>query len=98
MLQRGFLFLASLLACALPLVGQTTTSYSNYVHTFRFSPDAKTITGFNGETVLSWDLASRKLIRSQQAKSENATLDDQGRLLSVVGDEKGVRVMDVVAN
>ncbi len=104
MFQKGFLFVGLLLTVAFPLAGQTplietSSEDSSYVAVFQFSPDSKTIVSYTlGGTLLTWDLTSRKLLRSQQAKAEHATFDPQGNLLSVVLDNKGTRLMDVVAN
>jgi len=104
MLKRGFLLSGLLLTVAFLLVGQTTTidthtEHSAYVQMFQFSPDGKTVVCYTTDgTLLSWDLASRKLLRSQQANAVNATFDSQGKLLSIVGGEGGIRLIDVVAN
>lgn len=104
MLQRGFLLFGLLLTVAFLLVGQTTTTdtrteHSDYVQMFQFSADSKTVVSYTTDgTLLSWDLESRKLLRLQQAKAERATFDPHGKLLSIVGDARGIRLFDVVAN
>lgn len=104
MLQRGFLRFGLLVTVAFSLIGQPTTTDtrsrdSTYVIMFQFSPDGKSIITYTFDGTLStWDIASRKLLRSQQAKTEKATFDPQGRLLTFVRDEKGSRLIDVVAN
>ena len=109
MLQRAFLSFGIVLTAAFLLAGQTPTKEAeqtqtsdadhDYVRMFQFSSDGKTIVvqTFDG-TLLWWDLETRKLLRSKQTKSENATFDPQGKLLSIVRDKTGTRVIEVIAN
>lgn len=105
MFLRRFVVLGLMLTSAFLLVGQTSNSEGrSYVQMFQFSPDGKSVVSYTFEgALLSWDLASRKLQRSQQAQADyvgfsNLTFDPQGNLLSIVSAERGISLMDVVRN
>jgi WD40 repeat protein len=98
---RGFLLFGLLLTSAFFVVGQTSTNPErrSYVRMFQFSSDSKTVVSYTFEgTLLSWDLESRKLLRSQQVKADNLTFDLQGNLLSIVKAGGGIRLIDVASN
>lgn len=105
MFLRVFMALGLLLTLAFVLVGQTSDSERrSYVQMFQFSPDSKSVVSyiFDG-ALLTWDLESRKLIQSQQAKADyvgvsDLTFDAQGNLLSIISAERGISLMDVVRN
>ena len=105
MFLRRFVVLGLMLTSAFVLVAQTSnTEERSYVRMFRFSLDGKSVVSYTFEgALLSWDVASRKLQRSQQAHADyvgvgDLAFDPQGNLLSIVSAERGIRFMDVARN
>ncbi len=98
--QRGFVLVGLLLTVSLLAVGQITDDPTNpgYVHSFQFSADGKSILGYTGTTLLSWDLETRKLIQRQKVEAEDGTFVQIGKLLSIVRDDNGIHVTDLVSN
>lgn len=100
---KGLWLSALLLAAAFPIAGQKTEETrgerASYVRMFQFSPDGKTVVSYTfDDALLSWDLESRKLLRSQQAKADHPTFDPLGNLLTVESAGEGIRLLDVVRN
>jgi WD40 repeat protein len=104
MVVRGFFALGLLLTTAFHLVAQTSTSETSterrsYVRMFQFSPDSKTIVSYTFDgALLSWDLQSRRLLRSQQAKADDTTFDPLGNLLTIETAAEGIRLIDAARN